>query len=180
MLWYFHIPDFIIYAIMFCHAALGYFIFKEAKQSGDNPAWNTWEYPVMPLILAGLWVVSFIASGVVDRNPITADIGGTTILERRGEMVAIILFFMYAVGVTPFGRFLPLDEKKKTLPHAYEWTLGFIVVFVVLSYSINFIHLGRIKQRQDEAVAKALSVADAAKAPGAAFGKTRTFGKKKI
>jgi len=179
---YFHIPDFIIYAIMVCHAALGFSVFKEDKQSGDNSAWNTWEYPVMPLILAGLWVVSFIASGVAGSNPLTADIGGTAIFERRGEMVAIILFFMYAVGVTPFGRFLPLDEKKKTLPHGYEWTLGFIVVFVVLSYWINFIHLGRIKKIQDAAVADALEkvAADAAKAPGAAFGKTRTFGKKKI
>ena len=78
---YFHIPDVIIYAIMVCHAAFGFFWFKKDKQSGDNPAWNTWEYPVMPLILAGLWVVSLIASGVVDRNPQTADIGGTAIFE---------------------------------------------------------------------------------------------------
>ena len=181
-LWYyFHIPDVIIYIIMFSH---GLAILNGSKEEKHM---KEWEYPWMPILLAVFYFVSVIAAIWAVNNPLAADIGGTAILERRGEMAAIILCFMYAVGVTPFGSFLPLDEKNKTLPHGYQWTLAFIPLIVVLSYWINIIHFGQIKKIQKEAVAPAPAVAKvapavagAAKAPGAAFGKTRTFGKKKI
>ena len=180
---YFHIPDFIIYIIMFSH---GLAILNGSKEEKHM---KEWEYPWMPILLAFFYVVSVIAAFLARNNPLTA-FGGTAILERRGEMAAIILCFMYAVGVTPFGPFLPLDEKNKTLPHGYQWTLYFIPAIVVLSYWINFIHFGQIEQAQKEAVEKAekavkavvpaVALAQTPAAPGAAFGKTRTFGKKKI
>ena len=166
------IPEIIMIMIMLVHGIIiGVNPNKKKDQSMKN-----WEYPWMPIFLIVSWFLSLFAFLYL-RDQFN--------LARRGEMLLAIIIFLYGVGVGPQGAFGELPENSKTLPHGYIVLLCLTAGVVLISYGFSIIHISRnvkvLESPAQTTIAPAAQAPAAAKgAPTSQFGKTRTFGKKKI